>query len=766
MRVAFYESAQDNVPRVEDVTWPQLRALFTTHRRSQCPQSPCPSRCPAKNGPAWSPVDISERRRNENVRAVTLAVFDLDHLTAEQLAPLDELERGGYAFALHSTHSHRPPDYCLRLIMPLSRPVLPREWPAVRTAALALLRVPADPATKDLSRLYYLPDAPEGAEPFAESTDGRPLDVDELLASARAGLPVTASPSAPSAPMDAASTTTDQHHLGSLLRRHARPENKALIGRVLRGQPLAPRGSQDTTLQQLMSTVAFCLPTDTPDAAIVELLRPCYAATDWEQGTEHLISEALKKLHRARVRKTERDAKRLVEHQALWERLGISTRAITSTSELTPTDEGQADPDEWMKQLVTYETREETRLRNLEANIYTVLLHAPEWRGALRFNEVTKELELSGSPLRADVRPDELDSEIAVWFQNSEYGRLGLNPKPSHVREVLRIVARQNAYDPLRDYLEGLVWDGKPRIDTFLERYLGATGDTEHLRTIGPKWLISAVARALRPGCKVDTVLILEGPQGLQKSTAFRILAGEWFSDAPLDIGNKDSAALASQFWVQEMAELETVRRAADVQALKAYVSRNEDIYRPPYGRVTVRTPRRCVLVGTTNSEEYLRNDPSGYRRWWPVRCTSIDIAALKQDRAQLWAEAVVRFHQGEQWWLTEDQAERAEAQAKERSETPNDGKRDAIVQWLTRMSPARRPAEVPLLQVAEEALGVPKGQLNAATDREIASVLRDLGFRNRIQCVSGVRRRVWVVPEALRNAPEEKPATAGHRPH
>ncbi|RYZ16493.1 MAG: DNA primase, partial [Myxococcaceae bacterium] len=134
-----------------------------------------------------------------------------------------------------------------------------------------------------------------------------------------------------------------------------------------------------------------------------------------------------------------------------------------------------------------------------------------------------------------------------------------------------------------------------------------------------------------------------------------------------------------------------------------------------------------------------------------------IDIEALKVDRAQLWAEAVARFRQGEKWWLSEEEVPRAESQAKERSETPNDGKRDAIVQWLLRMPPARRPVDVPLLTVAEEALGVMKGNLNAATDREIASVLRDLGFRKRIQSVASVRRRVWVVPETLRTAPEDR---------
>jgi predicted P-loop ATPase len=220
---------------------------------------------------------------------------------------------------------------------------------------------------------------------------------------------------------------------------------------------------------------------------------------------------------------------------------------------------------------------------------------------------VSKQLEVEGGPLPRGTNPAEgLDVEIAVWFQRSTLGRVGLLPKPGMVRDVLMQVARANSHDPLRDYLEALKWDGTPRLDDVLtRRYFGAEGDVEHLRCIGPKWAISAVARALKPGCKVDTVLILEGPQGLKKSTAFRMLGGGWFCDAPIDVNNKDSAALASQFWILELAELDTFRKA-NTEALKAFLSRNEDTYRPPYGRVNISTPRRCVIVGTTNGDDYL----------------------------------------------------------------------------------------------------------------------------------------------------------------
>jgi len=251
MRIARYDNAQDNIPKAEELDWPALVSVLTTHRRSRCAARPCPGHCPAKNGPAWSPVDITDRRKNENVRAVTVAVFDLDHL-----APGDgfEIEGKGYAYVLHSTHSHdaEAGHLSLRLVMPLSRPVLPREWANVRSAAINQLQIPADPATKDLARLYYLPDAPEGTEPIADSGEGRSLDVEELLGASRSGLVTRAA--APSEPTGDA--PVDVNEIAAAIRRHARPENRALVARVLKGEPVSPPhggpyGGQDNALQAL-----------------------------------------------------------------------------------------------------------------------------------------------------------------------------------------------------------------------------------------------------------------------------------------------------------------------------------------------------------------------------------------------------------------------------------------------------------------------------------------------------------------------------------
>lgn len=742
IRVAFFDSVRDNQPKTRDVSWDELKQLLTTHAVAPC--APCVGhKCPSKlEQRCWAPVDMGPARRDEHVRAVTVCVFDLDGVSSEQIATASE-KLEGYAAIVHTTHGHRPGYNSLRVIVPFSRPVLPSEWKQVREAAERLLALPADPNTKNLSRMYLLPNYSGEHEPFSNSSEGRPLDVDALMASSS---PAPRALPASSMPPDVGGPT-DVYELRTQLRRVRQPEHAEIIRRALAGEPLAAQGMQDNTLNKLMSSVAFSLPLATPEEVVLELFRVCFSATDWDEGTEHLCEQALLKLRRHRERRKKRDAERVSDNQSLWNSLGGK-----KPTEAAP--EAALEPDAWRKQLITIESPTGTRLKNCEANIHTVLTQSPEWRGTIRFNAVTKDLEYSGGPLPEGTPVEGMDGDIAFWFQRSEYGRLGLFPRAAHVREVLRQVAMKNTYDPLRDYLEGLVWDGVPRADTMLERFFGAQGDSEHLRTISRKWLISAVARALRPGCKVDTVLILEGPQGLRKSSAFRVLAGEWFCDAPINVRDKDSASLAGRNWQIELAEVTTLR-AADAEELKAFVSRSEDTYRPPYGRVIVKTPRRCVLVGTTNSAEYLRSDPSGYRRWWPVRCTRIDIEGLKEAKAQLWAEAVVRFKNGEPWWLSEEEAPLAESHAQDRSES-NGGPDDAILQWLVTLPPEKR-SEVTTEQVARDALLLTTpGQIQRAVRIDVGRALRRIGFQRVQRRIAGVQTWLYLAPENVRSAPQQ----------
>lgn len=200
--------------------------------------------------------------------------------------------------------------------------------------------------------------------------------------------------------------------------------------------------------------------------------------------------------------------------------------------------------------------------------------------------------------------------------------------------------------------------------------------------TIGALWLISAVARIFRPGVKADHMLILEGPQGARKSTALKVLAGEeWFTDELPELGSKDAALHMQGIWLVEIAELDAIGRA-EVSRIKAFLTRTTDRFRPPYGRYTVEVPRQCVFAGTVNPDTYLR-DETGNRRFWPLRCGTIDIAALARDRDQIWAEAVARFRAGAIWWI-DDATLLAAAKAEQEARYQGDAWDARIDRWLT----------------------------------------------------------------------------------
>jgi predicted P-loop ATPase len=214
---------------------------------------------------------------------------------------------------------------------------------------------------------------------------------------------------------------------------------------------------------------------------------------------------------------------------------------------------------------------------------------------------------------------------------------------------AVQTVAKESCFHPVRKSLDSLKWDGTKRIDGWLSLYLGVA-PSPYVNAVGARWLISAVARIYEPVVKADCALILEGEQGLMKSTALKALAEPWFTDEIADLGSKDAAMQTRGVWLIEIAELDSMSRA-EVSRIKSFISRSTDRFRPPYGKRLIESPRQCVFAGSVNHSTYLR-DETGGRRFWPVTCTRILISELRRDRDQLWAEAVARFKQGEKWWL------------------------------------------------------------------------------------------------------------------
>ena len=215
-----------------------------------------------------------------------------------------------------------------------------------------------------------------------------------------------------------------------------------------------------------------------------------------------------------------------------------------------------------------------------------------------------------------------------------------------NVFEACMTLAATSPFNPVNEYLDELEWDGTKRLDTWLIDYLGAENVPLN-REIGRLVMIAAVRRARKPGTKFDQVLILEGKQGTGKSSALQILGGEWHSDADLGPVESKEASIGLQgCWIFELGEMTAMGRS-EIEALKAFLSRNADRYRAPYERALKSVPRRCVFIGTTNADGYLR-DATGNRRFWPVRTGEIDLEKLKANRDQLWAEAAAAEASGE----------------------------------------------------------------------------------------------------------------------
>jgi predicted P-loop ATPase len=302
------------------------------------------------------------------------------------------------------------------------------------------------------------------------------------------------------------------------------------------------------------------------------------------------------------------------------------------------------------------------------------------------------------------------------------------------VRQAVDARAREICFHPVKQYLDPLAWDGTPRLKTWLCTYLGAEA-TPYTTGIGEMFLTAMIARVRSPGCKSDYMLVLEGPQGARKSTACAILGGEWFSDCLPDIrAGKDVSQHLNGKWLIEVAELSALDKA-EAAALKAFVTRNVEQYRPSYGHCEVFEPRQCVFIGTTNKTAYLR-DETGGRRFWPVAVGHIDTDALARDRDQLFAEADARFKSGADWWPSATfEAEHIAAEQSARYQA--DAWEDAIGEWLDSihddpsalLGQAAREARCTVLMVARNALGMDVQKVGRTDQNRIIAAMERLGW-------------------------------------
>lgn len=405
-------------------------------------------------------------------------------------------------------------------------------------------------------------------------------------------------------------------------------------------------------------------------------------------------------------------------------------------------------------------------------NVRLILEHDERWAGKLAYCDFSyRILKIGLPPLHNAARGEWTNADTADlrhWVAEN----YGFEPKAADVDDALMVVSQSNRIHPVQEYLDGLQHDGVARLDFWLFNYLGAQdipdtdGDKppqsevdrriEYLKRAGVKWMISAVARVMEPPCKADLVLILEGDQGLGKSTALNVLFSDsWFTDSPFHLGDKDAFEIIRGRWGVELAELDAFNKAESTRA-KLFFTSKVDRFRPHYARRAEDFPRQCVFAGSTNQDQYLR-DPTGNRRYVPILCEGIDLEALRRDRDQLWAEAMARYQSGEKWWVTPE--DRPFFEPEQESRFNEDVWLPDVQAWLNADVQLTK-NHFTLADIFDGALQVDPAHMDQQKQNRLVGILKRLGWRKRRR--GGRDSRVWGYERPPQKGPDAAEGQGG----
>lgn len=623
---------------------------------------------------------------------------------------------------LYSTHSHTPEAPRLRWVIPLRRAVTPEEYPAVARKVAEWIDIEQmDPTTYQPERLMYWPSCPEDGEYVFREQDGPVLDPDSVLAEYGAG----------GAWRDASLWPISEKETTVVLRearRQGDPETKpGIVGKFCRAfdidaaiERFLPGVYTPCELPSGQPRYTYAAGSSSGGAVVYEDGKFLYShhATDPAGGMlcnafdlvrVHKFGEMDADCQQQEITRrpsyqamcafvTGDEACRrafLAEHLAeadadfadMGELAGrdkpgvaqAGTPEQTAAGTHAPAQEQTTD-DTWLAELGV--NRKTGEADSTITNAALILRNDPRLRGAFAINQFSmRPVVRRDLPWRrakdGDLWEDADDANLLLYMEQT-WRLVGENK----IRNAWTVVANENAYHPVREYLDGLCWDGTERLDTLLVRYMGAE-DTPYTRAVTRKWMTAAVKRMYQPGCKFDAMLVLVGAQGIGKSRLAAILSRGWFTDSLTCMDGKEAYEAIRGSWIIEVAELAAARRS-EQEAQKKFISSQVDTYRPAYGRNVVSLPRQCVFYGSTNDMEPLKDD-TGARRYWPVLCAGVNHGqhiGLEEEVDQLWAEAVVRYRAGETLWL-DDQAVAEEAQATQEMMTVQDTALGELMEYL-----------------------------------------------------------------------------------
>ncbi len=404
--------------------------------------------------------------------------------------------------------------------------------------------------------------------------------------------------------------------------------------------------------------------------------------------------------------------------------------------------EKDADPSAWESLL---RRNSKGTIKATTSNCAILLRYSADFEGKLAYNEQSDRIiwkEPGPDGFMSPQRGAEFDEASGLFIQNF----LGKRHNADFSEKAIHVAARQvgiktYSYDPVQEYLRSLVWDGVARIDSWLQTYFGAP-DTRAIRAMGPKFLISTIARAMVPGCQVDHALILEGPQGLSKSKAIRILGGKdvegqgWYMNMQTKLESQYSGFALQGHWIIELGELSSMR-SASIQKIRSYITEVIDVYKRPYDVEFSQRKRRCVFIGTTNEYDYL---PSHERRFWPVRCSTIQVEMLRHDRNQLFAEAFHRWSNGEDWWFERGTKELESIEEAQRARIEEDSWERHIMYFLTERT-------IVTTDEILQHLGIERARASRKDSMRVSQIMKKFGWHGTRKSIDSTARkhRVWV---------------------
>jgi putative DNA primase/helicase len=632
------------------------------------------------------------RRKADSVANRTLLTLDLDYVNGDVWSSIELLFN--FACAMYSTHTHAPDNQRLRLVIPLSRPVLPDEYQAIgRMIANDIGIDMFDDTTYEPSRLMYWPSTSSDGVYVYKVQDEPWLNPDEILSRYTFGWQdISYWPESSRA----------RAKLNSAIKKQEDPlEKKGVIGAFCRTYSIAE--AIEEFLNEIYIPGAdetrYTYAEGSTTGGVVVYENKFSFSHHGTDPTSGILCNAFDLVRIHKFGHLDEDAKpdtpanRLPSFTRMNE-FASTDGNVMQTLGIERMEKAQEDFDtvisdedtDWLKEL-TY--TEQGKLRSTISNFLLIIENEPLLKGKIAYNEFSNRAVVIGKlPWRSkDNTSDWNDTDDSGLreFIEKYYGI----SSTAKCADALALSFEKHSFHPIKDYLNSLTWDEVKRIDTLFIDYLGAE-DNKYVRIVARKILVAAVARVFIPGVKFDNMPVLSGPQGIGKSTFIKKLGKDWYSDSLTTVTGKEAYEQLQGVWMLEMGEMMATKKA-DIEATKHFLSKTEDIYRVAYGRRTSRFPRQCVFIGTTNDREFLR-DKTGNRRFWPI-----DVAIIPHSKSvfkdltnyeidQVWAEAVDLYKAGEQLYLSGE--EEKEAQKQQDSHSEESAKAGLIEEYLNRFIP------------------------------------------------------------------------------